>query len=177
MKKAFVFDFDDTLATTDCRVLVRGDRYLDRGGSICTLRSKRLCVRKLTPAEFNTDVLADGEEYDFSEFRSAEFIRSANPTFLIHLAKEVHDSGFAVYVLTARADKVSWEIAEWLCGFGVKPVKVHAVGSDDSKVNIAEEKQKVLQTLKQLFDVVYFYDDDQHNVDLAGQVGVKTYLV
>jgi hypothetical protein len=59
----------------------------------------------------------------------------------------------------------------------VKPVKVHAVGSDDSKVNIAEEKQKVLQTLKQLFDVVYFYDDDKHNVDLADQVGVKTYLV
>jgi len=168
MKKAFVFDFDDTLATTDCRVLVR--RPNGRG-------TRGLPVRKLTPAEFNTDVLADGEEYDFSEFRSAEFIRSANPTFLIHLAKEVHDSGFAVYVLTARADKVSWEIAEWLCGFGVKPVKVHAVGSDDSKVNIAEEKQKVLQTLKQLFDVVYFYDDDQHNVDLADQVGVKTYLV
>ena len=168
MKKAFVFDFDDTLATTDCKVLVR--RPNGRG-------TRGLPIRKLTPAEFNTDVLADGEEYDFSEFRSAEFIRSANPTFLIHLAKEVHDSGFAVYVLTARADKVSWEIAEWLCGFGVKPVKVHAVGSDDSKVNIAEEKQKVLQTLKQLFDVVYFYDDDKHNVDLAGQVGVKTYLV
>jgi len=34
-----------------------------------------------------------------------------------------------------------------------------------------------LRTLNQLFDVVYFYDDDQHNVDLAGQVVVKTYLV
>lgn len=45
------------------------------------------------------------------------------------------------------------------------------------KVDIPAEKQKVLQTLNQLFDVVYFYDDDQHNVDLAGQVGVKTYLV
>ena len=59
MKKAFVFDFDDTLATTDCKVLVR--RRNSIGG--------RFTVRKLTPAEFNTDVLADGEEYDFSEFR------------------------------------------------------------------------------------------------------------
>ena len=168
MKKAFVFDFDDTLATTDCQVLVR--RPNGRG-------TRGLPVRRLTPAEFNTDVLADGEEYDFSEFRSEKFIRSANPTFLIHLAKEVHDSGFAVYVLTARADNVANAIADWLCGFGVKPVKVHAVGSDDSKVNIAEEKQKVLQTIKELFDVVYFYDDDQHNVDLADQVGVKTYLI
>ena len=106
MKKAFVFDFDDTLATTDCKVLVR--RRNSIGG--------RFTVRKLTPAEFNTDVLADGEEYDFSEFRSAEFIRSANPTFLIHLAKEVHDSGFAVYVLTARADRYRGRL---LNGFAV----------------------------------------------------------
>ena len=165
MKKAFVFDFDDTLATTECRVLVR------------TRTTTGFVRRKLTPAEFNTYEIEHDEHYDFSEFRSDKFIRSANPTFLIHLAKEVYDSGFAVYVLTARADNVANAIADWLCGFGVKPVKVHAVGSDDSKVNIAEEKQKVLQTIKELFDVVYFYDDDQHNVDLADQVGVKTYLI
>ena len=168
MNKAFVFDFDDTLATTDCRVLVR--RPNGRG-------TRGLPVRKLTPAEFNTDVLDEGEEYDFSEFRSAEFIRSANPTFLMALAQEVHDEGHSVYVLTARADNVANAITEWLCGFGVKPVRVFGVGSDSKKVDIPAEKQKVLQTLKQLFDMVYFYDDDQHNVDLADQVGVKTYLV
>ena len=168
MEKAFVFDFDDTLATTDCKVIVR--RPNGRG-------TRGLPTRKLTPAEFNTDVLNDGEEYDFSEFRSAEFIRSANPTFLMALAKEVHDEGHSVYVLTARADNVADAIVDWLCGFDVKPVRVFGVGSDDKKVDIPAEKQKVLQTLNQLFDVVYFYDDDQHNVDLAGQVGVKTYLV
>lgn len=167
MKKAFVFDFDDTLATTDCKVLVR--RRNSIGG--------RFTVRKLTPAEFNTDVLAVGEEYVFSEFRSPEFIHNANPTFLMALAQEVHDEGHSVYVLTARADNVADAIASWLLGFGVKPVKVYGVGSDDKKVDIPSEKQKVLRTLNQLFDVVYFYDDDQHNVDLAGQVGVKTYLV
>lgn len=163
MNKAFVFDFDDTLATTECRVLVRNNTGFIR--------------RKLSPAEFNTYELEFDEQFDFSEFRSEKFIRSANPTFLIHLAKEVHDSGFAVYVLTARADNVADAIADWLCGFDVKPVKVYGVGSDEKKVNIAEEKQKVLQTIKELFDVVYFYDDDQHNVDLANRVGVKTYLV
>ena len=167
MKKAFVFDFDDTLATTDCKVLVR--RRNSIGG--------RFTVRKLTPAEFNTDVLADGDEYDFSEFRSAEFIHNANPTFLMALAKEVYYEGHAVYVLTARADNVADAIVDWLCGFDVQPVRVFGVGSDDKKVDIPSEKQKVLRTLNQLFDVVYFYDDDQHNVDLAGQVGVKTYLV
>jgi len=193
MKKAFVFDFDDTLATTDCKVIVRRPNGHDARGLFddtlattdCKVIVRRpkgrgtrgLPIRKLTPAEFNTDVLNDGEEYDFSEFRSAEFIRTANPTFLMALAKEVHDEGHAVYVLTARADNVADAIADWLCGFDVKPVRVFGVGSDDKKVDIPSEKQKVLQTLNQLFDVVYFYDDDQHNVDLAGQVGVKTYLV
>ncbi len=168
MKKAFVFDFDDTLATTDCMVYVRPPKLT---------RYSNLIVRKLNPAEFNTDVLADGEYYDFSEFRSAEFIHNANPTFLMALAQEVHDEGHSVYVLTARADNVADAITSWLLGFGVKPVRVYGVGSDDKKVDIAAEKQKVLTTLNQLFDVVYFYDDDQHNVDLADQVGVKTYLV
>ena len=168
MKKAFVFDFDDTLATTDCKVIVRRPNDLSLHG---------LPVRKLTPAEFNTDVLTDGEVYDFSEFRSDEFIRSANPTFLMALAQEVYDEGHSVYVLTARADNVADAIADWLCGFDVQPVRVFGVGSDSEKVDIPAEKQKVLRTLNQLFDVVYFYDDDQHNVDLANQVGVKTYLV
>ena len=164
MKKAFVFDFDDTLATTDCKVIVR--RTAMAGW-----------VRKLTPAEFNTDVLKNGEEYDFSEFRSEKFIHNANPTFLMALAQEVHGEGHSVYVLTARADNVADAIASWLLGFGVKAVAVHGVGSDEKKVDIAAGKQRVLSCLKQIFDVVYFYDDDQHNVDLADQVGVKTYLV
>ena len=167
MKKAFVFDFDDTLATTDCRVIVRRS---GRG-------SLKAQVERLTPAEFNTHELAPNEYYDFEQFRSSEFIHNANPTFLMALAQEVHDEGHSVYVLTARADNVADAIATWLLGFGVKAVAVHGVGSDEKKVDIAAEKQKVLSTLKQLFDVVYFYDDDQHNVDLADQVGVKTYLV
>ena len=36
---------------------------------------------------------------------------------------------------------------------------------------------RALFPAKQLFDVVYFYDDDQHNIDMADQVGVKTYLI
>jgi hypothetical protein len=163
MKKAFVFDFDDTLATTDCKVLVR--------------RASGQIFDKLTPAEFNTYELNPMHSYDFSEFRSVEFIHNANPTFLMALAQEVHNEGHSVYVLTARADNVADAITSWLLGFGVNPVRVFGVGSDDKKCDIAAEKQKVLTTLNQLFDVVYFYDDDSHNVDLANQVGVKTYLV
>ena len=166
MKKAFVFDFDDTLATTDCRVLVRTDN------------STRFVRRRLTPAEFNTDTLGTEEVYDFSEFRSEKFIRSANPTFLMALAQEVHNEGHSVFVLTARADNVATTISDWLCGFGVKPVRVHCVGSDTEKVDIAAEKKRVLKVISETHDLVYFYDDDQHNIDSCQWLsGLKTYLV
>ena len=170
MKKAFVFDFDDTLATTDCRVIVRAPKR--RGG--CGLP-----VRKLTPAEFNSDILDHGEEYDFSEFRSEEFIRKANPTCLMALAKEVYGENHSVYVLTARTDDVAGAIIDFLADCDVKPVRVFGVGSDTEKVDIAEEKQKVLSTLTQAFDIVYFYDDSEENCDLARGIGngIKVYLV
>ena len=170
MKKAFVFDFDDTLATTDCRVIVR--RPNGRG-------NRGLPVRRLTPAEFNSDVLDHAEEYDFSEFRSEKFIRKANPTCLMALAQEVYKENHSVYVLTARTDDVAGAIMDFLADCDVKPVKVFGVGSDNEKVDIAAEKQKVLSTLAQAFDLVYFYDDSEENCDLARGVGngIKVYLV
>lgn len=169
MKKAFVFDFDDTLATTDCCVKVIDGR---RGGM-------NKIIDYLTPAEFNDYDLPPGCEFDFSEFRSDKFIHNANPTFLMALAQEVHDEGHSVYVLTARADNVADAIMDFLAGFDVKPVKVFGVGSDDKKVDIAAEKQKVLATLTQAFDLVYFYDDSEENCDLARGIGngIKVYLV
>tara|TARA_Y100000004_G_scaffold60787_1_gene68009 strand:- start:557 stop:1066 length:510 start_codon:yes stop_codon:yes gene_type:complete len=169
MKKAFVFDFDDTLATTDCRVIVR------RPG----LNSKGLPVRKLNPAEYNCDYLRDDEEYDFSEFRSEKFIRNANPTFLMALAQEVYKEGHSVYVLTARSDSMVVAITDFLMGYHIKPMKVFGVGSDEVKLDIAAEKKKVLEILCQAFDLVYFYDDCDKNCDLAREVGsgIKVYTV
>ena len=168
MKKAFVFDFDDTLATTECKVRVV------RNGS-------KLPLKKLTPAEYNEyEIEAVNEyEYDFSEFRSEKFIRNANPTFLMALAQEVYKEGHSVYVLTARSDSMVVAITDFLLGYNVKPMKVFGVGSDEVKLDIAAEKKKVLETLCQAFDLVYFYDDCDKNCDLAREVGsgIKVYTV
>ena len=169
MKKAFVFDFDDTLATTCCMVrVVRKD----------VAGYAKLAWKRLTPAEYNDHDLGVGCEYDFSEFRSKYFIRNANATFLMALAQEVHDEGHSVFILTARSDDVAAAIVSFLAGFSVKPVGVHCVGSDTEKVDIAAEKGKVLKTIQEMHDVVYFYDDSKENCDLAKNVsGVKVYLV
>lgn len=167
MKKAFVFDFDDTLATTKCRV-----RVVRKGG--------KFPEKRLTPYEYNDYVIDDIEyEYDFSEFRSEEFIHNANPTFLMALAQEVYKEGHAVYVLTARSDSVAVAISDFLVGHNVKPMKVFGVGSDEVKLDIAAEKKKVLETLCQAFDLVYFYDDCDKNCDLAREIGsgIKVYTV
>ncbi len=165
MKKAFVFDFDDTLATTDCKVVVRS-----MSGDV---------VKRLSPAEYNKASLPAFATYDFGQFRSEKFIHNANPTHLMALAKEVYDEGHAVYVLTARTDNMAVAISDFLVGHNVKPVKVFGVGSDEVKVDIAAEKKKVLETLCQAFDLVYFYDDNEENCDHARQIGtgIKVYTV
>ena len=167
MKKAFCFDFDETLATTECKV-----RVVRKGG--------KFPEKRLTPAEYNDYIIDDIEyEYDFSEFRSEKFIRNANPTFLMALAQEVYKEGHSVYVLTARSDSMVVAITDFLLGYNVKPVKVFGIGSDEVKLDIAAEKKKVLQTLCQAFDLVYFYDDCDKNCDLAREVGsgIKVYTV
>jgi len=171
MKKAFVFDYDDTLATTKCRILVRTKGVAFGGNKI---------IKKLTPSEYNTYKIKDDCYYDFSEFSSPDFIHKANPTKLIELAKEVYDEGHNVFVITARSDDVSSAIASFLAGFDIKPVSIHCVGGpvdDESKVDIALEKRKVLETIKNIHDLCYYYDDCPKNCDAArGMSSVKVYL-
>jgi hypothetical protein len=157
MKKAFVFDFDDTLATTDCMVLVR------------TLGE---VVHRLTPSEYNTHELNVGCEYDFSEF---EKLINPQPLYVLNLAKEVYNEGHSVYVLTARGNAVADAIHNFMVIAGIKTKEVICVG--DSPVNIADEKSKVLSVIIETHDRVYFYDDDTHNVNEAKKVGAISNLV
>ncbi len=173
MNKAFVFDFDDCLATTDCRVIVRPKRRSHN-------RDNGIIIERLKPSEYNTYKIKNNCQFDFSEFSSPDFIHNANPTKLIELAKEVHDEGHNVFVLTARSDNVSSAIASFLAGFNIKPVSIHCVGGpieDGLKVDIALEKRKVLETIKELHDIIYFYDDCAKNCDAARDMpSVKVYL-
>ena len=163
MKKCFCFDFDDTLATTDCKIIVRDEN--------------NFCVGLLTTAQYRSHKKRANDRYDFSQFDDEHFIHNANPTELMAFAKEVHDEGHDVYVITARSDSVGDAIASWLMGFKIIPIKVHAVGDDSGKVDIPEEKRKILMTLSQINDIVYFWDDHKENIDAVNDMKIKTYLV
>ena len=154
MEKAFVFDFDDTLAKTTCKINVY-ERH--------TPNDK--LVAKITPQEFNSYRLGDFEYFNFDEFRNSEFIRTAKPTFLIDLAKEVHAEGHRVYILTARENDVSDSINLWLSEYNIKTKTVFCVGGD--KESIAKNKRKVLLSIMESYDKIYYYDDCERNIDLA----------
>ena len=66
MRKAFVFDFDDTLAMTDACVLVLAP--INREGYFGG--ATRKVAKRLTPAEFNNYKLQRDEEFDFSQFKN-----------------------------------------------------------------------------------------------------------
>ena len=159
--KAFVFDFDDTLASTKARVLVT--KY-------------GVPSQVLTPAEYNTYELADGESFDFSEFKNPEFIINGKPLGLIELAKEIHAEGHSLYILTARNEIASSPIAGFLARFNITAKMIHCVGKE-STTNIAKAKQSVLMTIIDNHDITYFYDDDEANIELASSLDCRAELV
>lgn len=171
MKKAFVFDFDDTLAFTDARVLVLAP--INREGYFGG--AARKVAKRLTPAEFNTYELQKDEEFDFSQFKNPEFVLDGKPTKLIELAKQVHSEGHDLFILTARSDSVAGAIQGFLNQFDIKATAVHCVG--DSGSDIARNKRKVLLTIMESYNKIYFYDDDAANVEAAQEIGVKSYQV
>jgi FMN phosphatase YigB (HAD superfamily) len=156
MKKAFVFDFDDTLVKTDCKIIVKSDNI----------------TRYLTPAEFNHYIPSAGDVCDFSEF---EYV--INPVGLetLKLAKQVDSENHDVYILTARNNNAKNPIVEFVRSCGINAKEVYCVGDNGS--DIAQEKRTVLLTIMQGYDKIYFYDDHVHNVEAAKEIGVKAYRV
>ena len=156
--KAFVFDFDDTLAFTDAKVHVL---------SPC----KSQVMASLTPQEFNTHKLREGESFDFSDFDKASFILNSKPTKLIDLAREVFSEGHSVFILTARNDCVASAIAEFLSLHNVTAKQILCVGG--WSLDIAKAKRKVLLSIIENFDKVWFFDDDARNIELAKDLKLK----
>ena len=159
MKKAFVFDFDDTLATTTCKVEVI---YSDDWG-------QDSIVEELTASEFNTYELKTGESFSFVQFGQL-----INPVALplISLAQEVSQENHNVFILSARPSEAVNPITEFLRSLNIEVKSVICVGG--KPINIAKEKRTVLMSIIENHDVVYFYDDDKTNVQEADKLeGLK----
>ena len=151
MRKAFVFDFDDTLATTTARIKVMSGAFG--------------LVTHVQPRDFSNFQLNRGEYFDFTEFRDDRFIKDANPTFLIHLAKEVSEENQDVYILTARGDDSADAIQSFLASYNVNAKTIHCVGG--TQKNIPQKKREMLLTIMEKYDKIYYYDDSYDNIEGA----------
>jgi len=167
--KAYVFDVDDTLVTTDAKIIIRD--------------SKDRIVKKITPAVYNTYEIGNGERFDFMEFDCPKIFReTAKPTFFLSLMQKISKavqnkkSNSSVYILTARTEKVKKEIHEFLKSKGIEisECHIHTIG-DNQTHSVAEVKKQVLETIKKNHKKnVFFFDDDEKNLALAkGLDGVK----
>jgi hypothetical protein len=150
MRKAFVFDFDDTLATTTARIKV-----MDGAG----------LVTHVQPRDFSNFKLNAGEYFDFTEFRDDRFIKDADPTFLMYLAQEVSEEDQDVYILTAREDDSADAIQSFLASYNVNAKTIHCVGG--TQKNIPQKKREMLLTIMAKYDKIYYYDDSSDNIEGA----------
>jgi len=168
---AYIFDFDDTLVKTDAKthVLKNGKR-----------------IKSLTPAEYNTHKLKKGEVYDRADFVDPRFILDAIPYKMWDMLKGLYnrnkikgeDSVF--YILTARSPASQHPIRSFLKNNDIIIPLEHiiTIGNDEGKeINTAEEKAEVLKVFSTMYEV-YFFDDSEDNVKIAGKIpGVRTKLV
>jgi hypothetical protein len=159
-----VFDFDDTLATTDCNVVVKNQQG----------------ERRITPAEFAVYDKKDDEEFDFREF---DCVVNGKPILSqFNLFKDFIKSNYTdTMILTARGsgayepikefvqknidmnlpdDKISNDIKQNKSIHNTLEIITVGSSSPASKVEVVNQKLKQTDYTK-----VMFMDDSPKNVN------------
>jgi len=158
-----VFDFDDTLAYSNSKVIVN----MPDG-----------TIKKITPAEFaveSENLLEQGADFDFSEFNKVVEGRKGPLADLALKRQEKFGSG-DIFVLTARPQASATSIKAFLDGIGLniplKNITGLADGSPDAKA------LWVLDKAAKGYNDFYFADDALPNVqavkNILDQVDVKS---
>ena len=148
---ATIFDFDDTVATSNSQVIV-----IKKDGTQYTI----------TPAEFakkGERLLLEGNEFDFSQFN--DVIDGKPGPFFEKLKKRIEKFGNEnVYILTARPKESQLAILEWLRSNGIYLKQENITGLGNSTALAKAEFVVGLVQEKGLTNV-HFADDAVNNVE------------
>ena len=158
-----VFDFDDTLATTDSYIYVK-----HKDGS----------ETKLDPAEYAKYNSKAGDKYDFRDFKK----KLNNPKVIkknVDLLRRMLDSGDKkVTILTARA--LAFPVRYWFKKELGMNVYVVALGSNNPK----DKSDWIEKHIKKGYTDIAFMDDSSKNIKAVDtlkskypDVRIKTHLV
>jgi hypothetical protein len=158
-----VFDFDDTLATTDSYIYVK---------------HKDGTETKLDPAEYAKYNSKSGDSYDFRDFNK----KLNNPKVIkknVDLLRRMLDSGDKkVTILTARA--LAFPVRYWFKKELGMNVYVVALGSNNPK----DKSDWIEKHIKKGYTDIAFMDDSSKNIKAVDtlkskypDVRIKTHLV
>ena len=144
-KKLSIFDFDDTLVSTDAKFHITHSNGEDE---------------TLTPAEYAVYDPQEGDEFDFSEFdgplKDPEIIRKNFKLFTQVLNKSRR--GRRTVILTARENPTPVE--NFLKKQGIEGIEVVALGSSDPQ----DKADWIEDQAKAGWEDIRFMDDSHKNV-------------
>lgn len=145
-KKLKAFDFDNTLAVSTARVIVK-----NKNSGKTTY---------LTPFEYVHYEKKNGDKYDFHEF---DEVNNALPVkkYMEKFREAVHDPNTDVAILTARGSRAMKALVKFMTSQGLKKgfrIKTLASGSPEAKKNWIRTKIK-----KKGYSDIEFFDDHAKN--------------
>ncbi len=147
-----VFDFDDTLVTSESSVIV-------------TYANGK--TEQMTPAEYAVYKPQDGDTFDYSQF---DDVVGAKPTAIFKLLSEMlHECGVdSVAILTARSPSAQLAIREFFDEqLGVHLKDIITVGTSDPNAK-ALQIRKFANLYKP--SVIHFYDDSPANIAAVDKI-------
>ena|GEM_PF-1427078 len=169
VSKAYVFDFDDCLIKSSAKIYV--------------YRNNKL-IKSLTPQEYNTYIKKSDEVLDFSDFKNPEILRTAKKYKMWYYLQKINNAikkgaNYTIFILTARNNAFKGHIYNYFISNNINEIdydNILAIGNSNMPINVA--KRKELQKISDMYDKVYFFDDDKKNIKLAKTVkGVDANLV
>ena len=165
MKVLHIFDFDDTLVSSDSNVVINhGD------GTQSVLSSDEYATYDEQP----------GDDLDFSDFdkypENAEIIEEVFEELFSAINRDGVES---VVILTARENPIP--VRDFLSDNGIKNIEVHAVGSSNPR----DKASYVIERIKEEnIGLVRVFEDNARNlreirkvVKANGEVKLQTYRV
>jgi len=171
LKRAYIFDFDETLVITDAKI------HVYRNG---------VYVKSMNSKQYNFYKRDKNDTLDFSDFNDPELVVKAKKYKMwpvisnVNKAVKEDRSTSDIYILTARSPIIKSAIYEFLKknGIDININNILTIGDSEGRINISEEKKAVLRKLAQKYNDVVFFDDDPKNIQLAqGIKNVRTRLV
>ena len=142
-----VFDFDETIADTHAKTVVRA-------------KNSGKALRRLNQKQLDATAPKSGEEFDFSEFDDVDYAEEKK-YITNKMKKFIDDPNAQVVVATARRELAQDSIQRYLNFLGIPTESLIVQGlTGGSKGDYIQEIIKKNPSIKKL----YFFDDSEANV-------------